>query len=199
MRIIECEQLSEEWYKIRCGIPSASNFDKIITTKGESSKQAQKYLYQLAGEYVTGQKEQSYQNAAMLRGIELEQEAKNLYQIINEVVVESVGFCIGEPDIEYGCSPDGLVGDKGLVEIKCPNLATHVGYLLDNKAPTEYFQQMQGQLLVTGREWVDFMSYYPAIRPLIVRVQRDEEFIKKLRIELEVFCTELNKIINKIK
>ena len=78
-------------------------------------------------------------------------------------------------------------------------MATHVGYLLSKKLPTEYFQQTQGQLMVAEREWVDFVSYYPSIKPLIIRVERDEEFIKKLRVELNMFCEELETIINKIK
>lgn len=198
MKIIECQQLSPEWISARCGVPTASNFDKIVTSKGEVSKQRTKYLYQLAGEYITGNPEETYQSMAMLRGIELEGEARNLYQVINDSPIQKVGFCVTEGDYVYGASPDSLVGEDGSLEIKCPGLATHVGYLLDGKLPTDYFQQVQGQLLVTGRDWVDFVSYYPAIKPLIVRVNRDEKFIKSLTIELEIFCKELKELINKI-
>lgn len=199
MRIINCEQGSEEWKKIRLGIPTASNFNMIVTSEGKPSKQAQKYLWKVAGEYITGIPEETYQNFAMSRGIEMEQEARNFYSMVNDVPIQQVGFCVGEPDIEYGCSPDGLVGTKGMIEIKCPSLAVHVGYLLNGELPVDYVQQVQGELLVTGREWNDFISYYPGIKPLIVRVERDEKFIKSLKIELEIFCQELKQVIERIK
>ncbi len=199
MKIYDCEQGSPEWFKIRCGIPTASNFDKIVTSEGKPSKQMQKYLWKVAGEFITGVPEETYQSAAMLRGVEMEQEARNFYSMVNDVPIQQVGFCVGESDIEYGCSPDGFVGDKGMIEIKCPSLAVHVGYLLNGELPIDYVQQVQGELLVTGREWNDFISYYPGIKPLIVRVWRDEEFIKALRIELEIFCQELKKTIERIK
>lgn len=198
MRIVDCLQGTSEWFSARCGIPSASNFDQIITTKLEPSKQRQKYLYRLAGERVSGMAEETYQNNAMLRGIELENEARNLYQVINDVEVKQVGFCLTEGKFVAGASPDGLIGDDGCIEIKCPTMAVHVGYLLDGKLPTDYFQQTQGQLFVTGRTWCDFVSYYPGIKPLIVRVERDEQFIKALTVELEIFCSELEDVIKKI-
>jgi len=195
MKIINVEQRSPEWYACRLGVPTASNFDKIVTMKGDPSKQAEKYMFKLAGEKVSGACEESYTNGAMQRGIELEDEARQLYQIINGVEVEQVGFCLADG---YGCSPDGLVED-GLIEIKCPSIAVHVGYLLDNKLPSDYFQQVQGQLLVTGRKWCDFVSYYPGIKPLIVRVEPDKAFLKALNIELQVFCKLLDETISKIR
>lgn len=197
MKIIQVQQGSPEWLACRAGVPSASNFDMIVTSKGEPSKQAQKYMYRLAGERITGIPEETYQNAAMQRGVELEAEARMFYEMTNDCKIEQVGFCLA--DGGWGCSPDGLVNGDGLIEIKCPQIATHVGYLLDNKVPTDYFQQTQGQLLVTGRKWLDFISYYPAMKPLIVRVERDEVFIGKLEEELEKFVSELEEIVNKIK
>lgn len=196
MKIIDCVQGTPEWFAARCGIPSASNFDKILCANGNVSKQRIGYLYQLAGETVTGLTEESYQNGAMLRGKEMESEARQLYTLITGLEVKEVGFCLSEGS---GASPDGLVAEKGLLELKCPILKTQVSYLLENKLPVEYFQQTQGQLLVTDREWVDFMSYYPGLKPLLIRVTRDEKFIKALRIELGVFCEELKDIINQIK
>jgi len=149
MKIYDFKQGSDEWFKIRAGIPTASNFDKIITSKGEPSKQCQKYLYKVAGEYITGVPEETYQNMAMQRGIEMESEARNLYTVVTDNEVKGVGFCVGDPVYEYGASPDGLVGASGCIEIKCPGIAIHVEYLLDNKLPTAYYQQIQGQLLVT--------------------------------------------------
>lgn len=199
MVVVDVVQGTPEWFAARAGIPSASSFDKIITTTGTPSKQSQKYLYQLAGERITGKAEESYQNSHMTRGIEMEAEARNLYSMINNVEIETVGVCY--PDKKKLCvaSPDGLVGKEGLVEIKCPLIHTHVGYLLDGALPTEYFQQVQGQLFVTGRKWVDFVSYYPGLKHLIIRVERDEKFIRALSVELEVFNKQLDEITAKIK
>jgi len=197
MKIINCEQGTPEWHAARCGVPSASNFDRIITLDGKPSKQRQKYLYQLAGEKITGTAEEIYQNEAMQRGKQLEDEARKLYEMLTEKEVKQVGFCLNKNPL-YGASPDGLIGEEGLLEIKCPIISTHVGYLLENNLPNDYLQQIQGQLLVTGREWCDFMSYYPAMKPLIVRVIPDKEFQKMLKKELKVFCVELEEVIKKI-
>ncbi len=196
MEIINVKQRSDEWFKVRCGIPTASGFDKIITTKGEPSKSAKKYMYKLAGEAITGISEETYQSAAMIRGCEVEEEARNFYEMVKDTELKEVGFCLADG---YGCSPDAFVGEKGMVQIKCPIMSTQVDYLLKDKFPTDYFQQVQGELFVTEREWSDFVSYYPGLKPLIVRVERDEEFINALGLELQEFCDELKEVINKIK
>lgn len=200
MKIIECAQNTLEWFQARIGIPTSSNFDKILDASGKPSKQREKYLYQLAGELVAGKSEETYQNAAMLRGIELEAEARAFYEFTNSVQVQQVGFCLTEGKTIFGASPDGLVGKDGAIEIKCPLIYTHVGYLLnDQKLPTTYFQQVQGQLLVTERKWVDFISYYAGLKPMVVRVIPDKEFQTKLQTELDLFCKELKEIVSKIK
>lgn len=196
MKIIEVQQGSPEWYKARCGVPSASAFDKILCIDGKPSKQRTKYLYQLVGETITGIPEETYTNGTMQRGKEMEAEARKLYEIVTGETVQEVGFCLSKG---FGASPDGLVGEKGLLEIKCPALATQVGYLLDNTLPNDYFQQTQGQLLVTGREWLDFVSYYPGMKPLIIRVTPDKEFQEALKTELAKFCAELKELVKKIK
>lgn len=198
MIVLDHEQRSPEWFEARCGVPSASYFDKIVKMDGSPSKQRKKYMYKLAGEFVSGVAEESYQNAAMMRGTELEPEARGLYEAITGKQVQEVGFCI-EDHRRYGCSPDGLVGEDGAIEIKCPNIATHVGYLIDNKLPSDYFQQVQGVLLVTGLAWCDFVSYYPGLNPLIIRVKPNKGFLKKARKELDIFCGELAEVIEKIK
>lgn len=197
MRVFDFPQRSAEWYSIRSGVPTASEFDKIVTMSGARSKQREKYLYRLAGEKVSGIVEESFQSAAMERGVKMEAEARDIYQFITGNEVEQVGFCLH--DDGFGCSPDGLVGKDGMIEIKCPSVHTHVEYLLNGFLPSDYFQQVHGQLLVTGRKWCDFVSYYPAIKPLIVRVNLDQKFALGLRAELAEFCTELEKTINKIK
>lgn len=199
MRIIECEQGSPDWHAVRCGVPSASSFDKIVTTKGERSKQRQKYLYQLAGERVSGQARETFQSVAMQRGVVMEAEARDVYQFISGNAVDQVGFCLADGYHAFGCSPDGLIGQSGGLEIKCPEVHTHVEYLLIGQLPTEYFQQVQGSLFVTGRAWWDFCSYYPGLRPLIVRVHPDKAFHDRLHAELVEFCIELEETINKIK
>ena len=197
MKILDIEQQTQEWYTAKAGLPSSSNFDKIVTTKGDFSKQAQQYMYRLAGERITGERESTFQSAAMKRGCILEEEARVLYEMLTGETVNQVGLCIA--DEGFVTSPDGLVGDDGLLEVKCPLMATHVEYLLKGKLPMTYFQQVQGQLLVTGRKWCDFMSYYPAMKPLIVRVERDEDFINTLKDTLIGFCKELDIMVEKIK
>jgi len=198
MKILNFEQGSPEWFAARCGVPSASQFDKIVTTKGEPSKQREKYLYQLACEAVTGKKEESYQNDAMKRGIEMEAEARTLFEMVTGLVVEPVGFILSDSE-GYGCSPDGLVGIDEGIEIKCPLGSTQVAYLLNGELPMDYFQQVQGSMAVTGRNAWHFVSYYPGLAPLIIKVNRDVAFINKLVSELNVFCADLKQIVAKIK
>ena len=199
MIIHNAEQGSPEWFAARCGVPSASNFDKIIDTSGRPSKSREKYLYQCAGERIAGKVEETYQNAAMARGKEMEGEARQFYELTNGVTVEQVGFCVTEGKAVFGASPDGLVGKDGLLEIKSPLIYTHVGYLIAGTFPTAYLQQVAGQLLVTGRKWCDFISYYPGLKPLVIRITPDPKFQKALAVELELFCNELAAIVEKIK
>ncbi|HYE75600.1 MAG TPA: YqaJ viral recombinase family protein [Blastocatellia bacterium] len=198
MIILECEQQSAEWSAARLGIPTSSGFDKIITTDGKPSKQAEKYMYQLAGERIAKTSEDGFKSKYMERGNELEDEARRFYEMFTDSTVRRVGVCYADHK-KYACSPDGLVGEDGGIQIKCPSMAVHVGYLVNGKLPTEYFQQVQGELLCTGRSWWDFVSYYPKLKPLIVRVYRDENFIKELQVELEVFCAKLDEITERIR
>jgi len=178
MRVIECEQGSDEWIAARLGIPSASMYGKIITTQGKWSTQADAYINQLVAEKLTGEQTPFYQNEHMARGTELEPDARKMYEFMKEDVQE-VGFCLHDT-LEAGASPDGLIGEDGGLEIKCPAPATHVEYLRGGKLPSKYKQQVMGCLWITGREWWDFMSYHPSMKPLIVRVERDEDYITEL-------------------
>lgn len=198
--IIDTEaQGTPGWIKARIGIPTSSNFDCIITTKGEPSKQREKYLYTLAAEKVSGMKEESYQNFAMQKGIEREAESRRMYELMSGNTVTEVGLCYQDERKLWGASPDGLIGDDGAFEVKNPTAAVAVGYLLEGKLPTSYFVQVQGQLLVTGRKWVDFMSFYSGLRPLIIRVEPDKVFQVKLQVELELFTTELSELTERIR
>ncbi|MFQ5976108.1 MAG: lambda exonuclease family protein [Candidatus Hydrothermarchaeales archaeon] len=198
---VDVEQMSIEWFALKAGVPSASNFDKIVTSKGEPSKQRDKYMHQLAGERITKFREEGYQSEAMARGIAMETEAVRLYELITGLKADKVGVCYQNEEKACLCSPDRLIlGDSvGVLEIKCPLLHTHVEYLLKNKLPTTYFQQVQGQIFITGAEWCDFMSYYPGIKPLIIRVERDPLFAVSLEKHLDVFCKELQGVVEKIR
>jgi hypothetical protein len=179
MRVNNHEQGSEEWLESRLGRPTASNFSKLITPTGKPSSSADAYINELVAQKITGEIPEFYKNAAMERGNELEPAAKALYEFTYDVEVVEVGLCLHDT-LECGASPDGLVGDDGGIEIKCPLPHTHVGYLKDGKVPTKYVPQIQGCLWITDREWWDFMSYHPSMEDLIVRVYRDEAYIKKL-------------------
>lgn len=197
MIIIDVEQGTPEWMAIRCGIPSASNFDKIITASGEPSKQAQKYLYSLVAEKISGIKEETFQSAAMKHGTETEGEAVEFYELTHGVEAKPVGFCFHDSKL-FGCSPDRFIGEEGLLEVKCPQSHTHIEYLLENNLEKNYYQQVQGQLLVTGRKWCDLMSYYRGLRPVTIRVERNEKFLNTLKLSLEKFHNDLETIIKKI-
>ena len=194
MKIVDVEQGTPEWMAFRAGLPTASKFSEIITTKGEPSKSRTKYLHQLAGERITGSKEESYQSAAMSRGIEMEAEARSLFCMVHDAEVQEVGLCI-EDDGRWGCSPDGLIGDDGGIEIKCPQLATQVDYLLSNKIPSTYYQQVQGSMFVTGRDYWWFVSYYPGMKSLMIKATPDVKFHTALQSELIRFSEELESIV----
>ena len=193
MIILDVEQGSEEWFAARVGVPSASIFDKIVTSKGALSTSKQKLIYKLAGERVIGEKEEGYTNGAMQRGIELEPEARALFELITDLEVEEVGLCYHDERKDRSCSPDGhIVKEKEGLEIKCPELQTHVEYLIAKKLPTKYIQQVQGSLYITGLERWHFFSYYPGMKPLHIVVERDEIFIAKLSKALDDFVVELD-------
>ena len=197
MIVVDIPQMSEEWFSEKAGRPGSSSFSKIITTKGEPSKQAQDYIYQLAGEAIVGRCEEGYTNWAMQEGVIREAESRELFEIIHGPV-RQVGVVYKDENKAFLCSPDGLKEDSGL-ELKNPLLKTHVKYLLSGKLPIEYFQQVQGSMYVTDFTHWYFMSYYPGMLPFILKVERDEKFISKLAEELERFCYDLAVTIRKLK
>ena len=186
--LVEVEQRSDEWLKLRCGVATASCFDRIITpATGKPSASAVAYRRELLAEWLTGQPVSIKESGWMQRGTEMEPEARAFYEFEADAEVTETGFVFLDERRLIGCSPDGLVGDDGLVEIKCPAPHTHVGYLIDAKLPTAYIPQVQGALWVTGRRWCDFISYHPEMEPLIVRVKRDEGYIAKMAMLIEAF------------
>jgi len=184
MLVSNFEQGSQEWLQSRLGKPTASNFGKLITPTGRPSTSAEGYINELIAQRITGELPEFYTNAAMERGNELEPAAKALYEFINDVEVVEVGLCLHDT-LDCGASPDGLIGVDGGIEIKCPLPHTHIAYLREGVVPSKYIPQIQGCLWITGREWWDFMSYHPAMEDLIVRVERDNEYIKKLADQVE--------------
>ncbi len=196
MKIYNVQQRTEKWLAIKAGKFSASNFHRLITPTGKPSSQAEKYIYQVAGERILGYPEETHQNQWMARGSELEDEARKYYEFITGHKVRQVGFV--ELDEFVGCSPDGLIGEDGGLEIKCPALAAHVKYLLDDKMPSEYIPQVQGNMYITDREWWAFLSYYPGLEPLLLTVERNEGYIVKLKGELDKAIELLKEIVKEI-
>ena len=199
MIIDYCTQGSEEWFAARVGIPGASSFSQIVKQSGARSDQRDKLLYKLAGERLLGRKEDSYLNAAMQRGIELEPEACAVFEMLTELSVEHVGFVYYDERKQFGCSPDGLIGDNSGIEIKCPTLPVHIEYLLSSKLPSAYYQQVHGSMMVTGRSSYWFFSYYPELPPLKLLIERNEKFCVALKSELDVFCDELDETTERLR
>jgi hypothetical protein len=178
VKIINCKQGSPEWHAARLGIPTASNFGRIVTPGGKPSSQAEAYMHRLVAERLVGLPMDDESSQWMERGQITEAQAVAYYELHRGLDTEAVGF-VTTDDGAAGCSPDRLVGADGELEIKCPSAPVHVGYLLEVE-PRKYWPQIQGQLWITGRKWCDFLSYCPGLPPALVRYERDEEFIKAL-------------------
>jgi len=191
------EQGTKAWAEVRRGRPTGSNFHKILTPGGKPSKQARDYMRHLIAELVIGLPLDAPKTSWMERGNELEGEAVCFYEFERDVAVKEVGF-ISTDDGRYGVSPDRLIGDDGLLEIKCPSPAVHVGYMIYSEVDADYRTQLQGQLLVTERAWVDICSYHPMLPPVIVRVERDEAYIGLLRDALDAFCNDLDAEVQRL-
>ncbi len=186
MRIINCEQGGPEWLAARLGIPTASMFSKIVTPTGAFSTSSRDYAYRLVAERLLRRPLDNIDHVeAITRGKELEPDAAKLYNFENDVQTVQVGF-ITTDDGRTGASPDRLVGNSGLLEIKAPSANTQVGYLL-NGFDAKYKPQVQGQLMVAERDWCDWMTFHPEMPTVVVRIGRDEEYIAKLRAALSEF------------
>ena len=200
MIVIDGPQGTPEWFEAKRARPSASNFNKICTTTGAPSKQRQSYLYELAGQAVSGQVAESYTTTAMLEGTRREAESRALFELLHDVEVRQVAVVYPDEEKKYVCSPDGLFNnDTCGLELKNPLAKTMVGYLLDGKLPTEYILQVQGSLLVTGLDVWQFMAYCPNMPVLDIEVHRDEKLISRLKEELEKFVFDLASTIRKLK
>ncbi|MCS3690904.1 putative phage-type endonuclease [Bradyrhizobium elkanii] len=201
---LELIQGSAEWKAYRCGRVTASRIGDIIakTKTGWGASRAN-YLAQLVAERLTGEVAESYSNAAMQWGTEKEPDARAAYEFRRDEEVVQVGF-IDHPSIPMaGCSPDGLVGDDGMIEIKAPLTATHIETLLDQTVPSKYEPQIQWQMACTGRQWVDFVSFDPrmpeAMSLFVTRVERDDARIAELEKIVRGFLAELDEKVGALK
>lgn len=198
------EQGTEAWHQLRLGKVTASRVADILAqTRTGPSASRQNYLIELALQRSTGTIEPSYTNAAMEWGTQTEPQARVAYEVETGNFVDQVAF-IDHPTIAwFGCSPDGLVGNEGLIEIKCANSATHWEYFKAKKPPQKYVIQMQTQMAVTGRKYCDFVSFDPRMpersKLLIVRIDRDDAFIAEIEEKVKQFLSEVEVEVNLMK
>lgn len=188
MIIDYCEQGSEEWLHARLGIPTASEFGKIMTPTGRSSSQAMPYQNLLVAEWLLGYPQDQESFGFMEYGKETEEQARDTYEFMTGNEPVPVGFVYKDEERVVGCSPDSLLANRrrGL-EIKCPQPHVHISYMLAESCPLKYLPQVQGCMYVTGYDEWDFMSYHPDFPPLIVTVKRDREYIRQLSSFMEKF------------
>jgi putative phage-type endonuclease len=197
------EQRTDDWFAARLGKVTASRVaDVIAKNKTGYGAGRANYMADLVVERLTGQKASSFSNAAMEWGTEQEPYARAAYSAKTGILVEEVGF-IDHPTVAMsGASPDGFAED-GLIEIKCGNTATHLEYIFDGKPPQKYVTQMQWQMACAGKPWCDFVSYDPRLperlQLLVVRVPRDDDYIKMLEQEVTTFLQELDDKLNKLE
>jgi len=201
------EQRTEEWFAARMGKVTASRVaDVIAKTKTGYSTSRENYLAQLVCEVLTGKPAESFTNAAMQWGVDQEPLARAAYESHQNVLVDEVGFLVHPTIWESGASPDGLVGDFGMVEIKCPNTATHIDTLLTQTVPGKYNTQMQWQMACAGRHWCDFVSFDPRmptdLQLFVKRVEYDSPYVAMLEKEVMSFLNDLDskvKQLNELK
>lgn len=200
----DIEQRSPEWFRLRAGAFTASRAsDLMARTKTGPSASRGSLLALLAVERLTGQPVETFQNDAMRRGQELEAEARDAYSFATGLAVIECGFIECGDLPMTGCSPDGVVGADGLVELKCPaNMAKHLAALRSNEHAREYRWQLQHQLMVTGRKWVDAVSFDPRypehLQLAIVRVERDKSAITELRDAIKAADAEVEAIVREL-
>jgi len=190
-------QGSPEWFHARLGKVTASRVaDVVARTKTGWGASRANYAAQLIAERLTGVPAESYTNAAMQWGTEMEPQARAEYAFLRDADVVEVGFVVHPTIAMAGASPDGLVGKSGLVEIKCPNTATHIDTILGRRVPEKYVTQMQWQMACIDREWCDFVSFDPRmpedLRVFVQRVERDGPLIAQLEAAVIDFLAEVD-------
>jgi putative phage-type endonuclease len=203
MRTVDCEQGSDEWRLARLGKVGASMVaDATARTKTGWGASRANLAARLVAERLTGKLTESFVNDAMRHGTATEPEAREFYSFVSDVPVAQVGLVL-HPSIDMAvASPDGLVGDAGLVEIKCPNTTTHIETLLGGEVDGRYVKQIQWQMACTGRQWCDWVSYDPRMpdemRLFVRRVQRDDELIAELEKQVSEFLAEVSATVDRL-
>lgn len=197
------EQRTPEWFARRLGKVTASRIaDLMAKTKSGPAASRANYLAQLVTERLTGTPTEGYESPAMAWGTEQEPNARAAYSARMGVLVDEVDF-VDHPTLQAGASPDGLVGETGLIEIKCPNTATMLEYIEDRAIPTKYRLQMQWQLAVTGRDWNDFVAYDPRLpehlQLLVIREPRNTDLITEITREVSRFLTEVEQKVANLR
>ena len=200
MKVIDCEQNSAECLAARCGSLGASSIaDMVAKTRTGWGASRFNLAARIVCERLTGTPQESYTNAAMQWGHDTEPQARAMYEFMRDVAVQQVGLVLHPSINKSHASPDGLVGDDGLIEIKCPNTATHIETLLSEDVEGRYVKQMQWQMACCGRAWCDFVSFDPRLpaemQMFVQRVRRDDEFIAELEREARSFLAEIDKTI----
>lgn len=194
---VNCEQGSEEWFNLRHGRITGSKFSDLMA--GKETAAYRNLIAEIASSnFDIEDDSDKYVSEDMERGTLLEPEAREFYSKLRGVEVQQIGFIL--PDNDYkdwiGVSPDGLVGDNGLIEIKCPKISTHLSYISKGVLPNTYKYQVYGLLWVTGLEWLDFISYYPGLKPFIIRVFPDESEFISLESRLNGAIKDVNSLVN---
>jgi putative phage-type endonuclease len=198
------EQRTEEWFAARIGRVTASRVAEVVakTKTGYGASRAN-YMAELICERLTGTKGESFVSSAMVWGTETEPQARAAYEAQSGSLVEEVGFVLHTSISEAGASPDGFVDEDGLIEIKCPQTATHMDTLLSENVPAKYVTQMQWQMACTGRKWCDFVTYDPRLpekmQLFVKRVPRDDAYIELLEKEVSMFIAEMIDKLEKLK
>jgi len=188
MIIHDCEQGTEEWHKLRAGLATASEFSKLVTSTGAPSKSMEGYAMTLAGQKYAGKELDAFAgNKWTQNGNETEEEAADYYALVHNCEPVKVGF-ITDDAVTYGISPDRLIGDDGILEVKCLKAETHIKTMLEYKAtkkcPTTYVAQTQGQLMGLQRAWNDLLFYHPDLPPFIIRQVPNMKVILPLKKQI---------------
>lgn len=200
MKIHNVEQGSGPWLALRLSLPTASEFDQLITPmwKIKTGEAPKSYLYQKICEKFMGAFADGGSSFAMGQGSIMEHEALPWFSFAHEMNVQRVGFCTTD-DGRIGCSPDGLIGEDGGIEIKCPSPQTHLRYWVEGVLPKEHAAQVHGSMYVTGRKWWYFLSYSRQFPALLVRIERDEEIQSKINEALSTFISEYDELYSRLK
>jgi putative phage-type endonuclease len=201
LELAHIEQGSEEWIQARVGLVTASRCADVCAMKqnGEERSERARYRSELICEILTGIPYPQYESPEMRWGREYEKDARAAYEMQRGVLVDTCGFIV-HPEVDrFGASPDGLVGDDGLIQIKCPTLATHLNYWLAGTVPEEHCPQMLGEMSCTGRDWDDFVSYHPFLpehlQLFVIRFARDNRLIGALERNVNHFNREIDGVL----